>query len=90
MGVAYFGSYARQQSGVGSDLDILVVVEGSKQLFWERAVEFDTLELPVPAEILVYTRDEWDAAADETSGFLSTIRNEAVWVYRRPDFTEVT
>jgi predicted nucleotidyltransferase len=90
LGIGYFGSYAKQRNGVGSDLDILIVVEKSERPFWERALDFDTLELPVPAEILVYTRDEWEAAAVETSGFLSTIRREAVWVYKRPDFPEST
>jgi predicted nucleotidyltransferase len=88
IGIAYFGSYARHRSGVGSDLDILVIVEQSKRPFWERALEFDTLSLPVPAEVVVYTVDEWQAATVERSGFLHTIRGDAVWVYKHPRFTE--
>jgi predicted nucleotidyltransferase len=90
LGIAYFGSYAHQRSGVGSDLDILIVVEQSKQPFWERALEFDTLNLPVQAELLVYTIDEWRATAYERSGFLHTIRTDAVWVYKRPGFMQPT
>ena len=90
IGVAYFGSYAHHRSGVGSDLDVLMIVEQSERPFWERALEFDTLSLPVPAEVVVYSRDEWQGAAAETSGFFHAIRRDAVWVYRHPDFTEET
>ena len=57
--VSYFGSYARGDWGVGSDLDLVVIVEASAEPFERRAVPFDTLRLPVPVDLLVYTRAEW-------------------------------
>ena len=58
--VGYFGSYARGDWGVGSDLDVVVVLEESTEPFERRAARLDATGLPVPADVLVYTRAEWD------------------------------
>jgi predicted nucleotidyltransferase len=76
--VGYFGSYARGDWGVGSDLDLLVVVDHSDLPFQRRFVEWDTTGLPVPADLLVYTREEWQALAGR---FRDTVEREAVWLY---------
>jgi predicted nucleotidyltransferase len=52
--VGYFGSYARGDWGVGSDLDLVVIVEASAEPFERRAV---------PVDLLVYTRAEWTRLA---------------------------
>ena len=57
--IGYFGSYARGDWGVGSDLDIIVIIERSSESFERRAARWDTLELPVPADLLIYTAAEW-------------------------------
>jgi hypothetical protein len=44
---------------VGSDLDLVVIVKNSDQPFQRRAVTWDTVELPVPTDVLVYTEEEW-------------------------------
>ena len=80
--VGYFGSYARGDWGPGSDLDIIIVVEGSDQLFESRTARWDTTGLPVPADVLVYTKDEWDRLG-RTSAFHEMVMREAVWVYGR-------
>src|SRR3989304_2061634 len=51
--IGYFGSYARGDWGVGSDLDLLVVVESSDQPPQRRAATWDMIELPVPTDLLV-------------------------------------
>lgn len=53
----YFGYYARGDWRVGSDLDLLVVVDHSDLPFQRRPTEWDTTGLPVPADLPVYTRD---------------------------------
>jgi predicted nucleotidyltransferase len=80
--VGFFGSYARGDWGVGSDLDLLIIVAASQQPFEQRASAFDTLSLPVPADILVYTEEEWQAMRQQKR-FLPKIENEVVWVYTR-------
>jgi len=59
--VGYFGSYARGDWGVGSDLDLVVIVERAAEPFQRRAARWDATGLPVPVDLLVYTREEWEA-----------------------------
>ncbi len=79
--IGYFGSYARGDWSVGSDLDVIVVVERSDQSFVKRASEWDLTELPVPTDVLVYTLEEWQALSND-SRFHQTLKREAVWIYR--------
>jgi predicted nucleotidyltransferase len=80
--IGYFGSFARGNWGVGSDLDLVIILDRIDISFEMRASQFDTLELPVPVDILVYTLEEWEM--NRTKKFFQTLENEAVWVYRRP------
>src|SRR3990172_869183 len=57
--IGWFGSYPRGDWGVGSDVDLVVVVRESPEPFERRALRFDATNLPVPADLLVYTRAEW-------------------------------
>lgn len=78
--VGYFGSYARGDWGVGSDVDLVVIVVEDDQPFERRATRFDTTGLPVPAELSVYTVDEWKAG-EQRLGFVRTAADEMVWVW---------
>jgi predicted nucleotidyltransferase len=80
--IGYFGSYARGDWGVGSDLDLIIILEISGKPFEMRSIEFDTSELPVPADVLVYTIEEWCSLAPQRP-FFQTLVLEVVWVYRR-------
>lgn len=77
--IGYFGSYARGDWGVGSDLDLVVIVERSDHPFEGRSVEWDLTVLPVPADVLVYTRGEWRILSQQ--GRFRQVSREAVWVY---------
>ncbi len=79
--VGYIGSYARGDWGVGSDLDLVLVVAQSDLPFERRPTRWDVNSLPVPADTLVYTCDEWDALAGGDTAFGRVLREEAVWVY---------
>lgn len=81
--VGVFGSYARGDWGVGSDLDLIVVVDSSAEPFERRALSFDLLDLPVPAELLVYTSAEWERLVEEGGRFVRVVTAEAIWVYER-------
>jgi predicted nucleotidyltransferase len=75
--IGYFGSYARGDWGVGSDLDLVIILESSEKTFDMRASEWDTGEIPVPTDVPVCTREEWQARP----GFLSPrLTAEIVWL----------
>jgi predicted nucleotidyltransferase len=80
--IGYFGSYARGDWGVGSDLDVLILVEWAEEPFERRAQGLRTEELPVPADVWVYTVEEWKRLFQQT-GFPQTIAAEIVWVFER-------
>ncbi len=82
--IGYFGSYARGDWGVGSDLDLIVIIESSSKPMERRAAEWDTTELPVSADLLVYTKDEWEKMRLQ-GRFGRTVMREAVWVYRKTE-----
>lgn len=75
-----FGSYARGDCGVGSDLDLVAVVAGSDLPFERRSAGWDLLSLPVPADLLVYTRKEWEALLGSAGRFARVLRDETLWV----------
>ena len=79
--VGYFGSYARGNWGVGSDLDILVIVAASDRPRDRRALAWDATTLPVPADLVVYTREEWNDLRTSQRRFARTLAKEVVWVY---------
>ncbi|MFU8772268.1 MAG: nucleotidyltransferase family protein [Anaerolineales bacterium] len=79
--VGYFGSYARGDWGVGSDLDMIIIVEEAERSFSERALDYDTSQFPVPLDKLVYTVDEWRDLAQRSPQFYKIIKREVVWVY---------
>lgn len=80
--IGYFGSYARGDWGVGSDLDLVIIVQDSKHPFERRAVEWDATALPVSADVLVYTEEEWQTLTQK-GRFHQRLMREAVWVYIR-------
>jgi len=81
--LGYFGSYARGDWGVGSDLDLLAVVTWSDQPFFRRALAWNLNGLPVPAEILILTEAEWQAQQADRGRFARMLADEIVWVFSR-------
>ncbi len=79
----YFGSYARGDWGVSSDVDLIMIVQESRAPFWQRSLDWDPAGLPVPADVLVYTEDEWRDMALRGERFYQTVQKEAIWVYER-------
>lgn len=79
--LGYFGSYARGDAGPGSDVDLVAVVKHSARAFHERPLDFDLAGLPVPAELLVYTLEEWERARSAPGRFLRQLEAETVWVF---------
>ena len=78
--LGYFGSYARGDWGVGSDLDLIAIVTNSKASFEERSLGWNLEQLPVPADMLVYTQEEWHRLQQVGERFAATIQREATWL----------
>ncbi len=68
-----FGSYACQAAGAHSDADIMIVLGQDTRRPMDRLDEFilEFSDGPVPADVLVYTRQEIDRAIKEGNLFLS-------------------
>jgi uncharacterized protein len=82
--VGYFGSYARGDSGVGSDLDLIVLMRKSPTPFERRATTFNLESLPVPTEALVYTLAEWSALGRDRTRFSQMLRSDTRWLIGAP------
>ena len=80
--IGYFGSLGRGDWGVGSDVDLLIIVDRAAEPFERRAIDWDTGGLPVPADVLVYTLSEWEQM-HPGSRFRRTLDEELHWVYER-------
>lgn len=79
--VGCFGSYARGDWGVGSDLDLVVVVDRSEEPPMRRGARFDTVTgLPVPVDLLVYTAAEWQQVESRDDPFTRRLLGEVVWL----------
>ena len=79
--LGYFGSYARGDAGVGSDLDVIVIVREAAEPFERRSLIWDLNALPVPADIIIYTRDEWERLQKRGERFARMLKSQVVWVY---------
>jgi hypothetical protein len=80
--VGYFGSYARGNWGVGSDLDLVIVVDHIAVPFVSRGASWDTTDLPVPTDVLVYTCAEWDRL-QQTARPRPRLLDEIRWIFVR-------
>lgn len=81
--IGYYGSYARGDWGVGSDLDVLILIEDSQVRLYERSRAFDLTELPVPTDIIIYTLPEWDSMARAGQPFWRKVSAEIIWVFSK-------
>lgn len=79
--LGYFGSCARGDWGVGSDLDVIAIVKESSEAFERRALSWSLTALPVPSDLVVYTEKEWNLLKEKGGRFVSAVSRETVWVY---------
>ena len=82
--VGVFGSSARGDWGVGSDVDLVVIVERPAGPPIERPLDLPLEKLPVPAEAIVDTREEWEHLPETSPHFAAVLAREAMWVFGRP------
>jgi predicted nucleotidyltransferase len=82
--IILFGSHARGEAGLDSDVDLLVVMpaHGSKR---ERAIEMYGLlaGMGVPKDVIVVTPEEFEAYRDAPGTVIRTARQEGKVLYER-------
>ncbi|WP_170944101.1 nucleotidyltransferase domain-containing protein [Leptolyngbya sp. BC1307] len=80
LSAGYFGSYARDDAGVGSDLDVVIIVTESNLPFNHRYNLWDFSTIPVPVEAQVYTVHEWEQLPTQQPRFYKTLVEETCWI----------
>ena len=80
-----FGSYAWGSPTKESDLDLLVVVEDSKERSYRRPIagRIGLADLMVPKDILVYTRDEFEKKSKDVTSLCHKIVHEGKQIYAK-------
>ena len=84
LAVGCFGSYARGEAGVGSDLDLVVIVDGDAACPDPGDPTWAVEHLPVPVERLIYTAAQWAELRKGRSRFYRTLLREARWLLGGP------
>ena len=64
--VGVFGSYGRGDAGVGSDLDLLLVLR--------------QCDLPLATDLLVYSRAEWESLPHWNQTFAAVLDRDVRWL----------
>ena len=78
--ILLFGSAARGQQDELSDVD-LIIIKRTSQRFLERILAVPLL--PVPADVFVYTPEEFAAMQEHENPFILSALEDAVVVYPR-------
>lgn len=64
-----YDSYGRGDAGVGSDLDLVLVLERCELPIWERLRRWDTAALPLATDLLVYSMRSGTPCRNGTRGW---------------------
>ncbi len=65
LSIRWFGSWVRGDAGVGSDVDLCIILEHSDLPRRERIMDFLPRVFPVGIDLFVFTRAEFDALRSE-------------------------
>ncbi len=78
--VGVFGSYGRGDAGVGSDLDLLLILSRCQLPVWERLRRWDTSPLPLATDLLVYSRAEWETLPEWNPKLADVLARDVRWL----------
>lgn len=80
-----FGSYAWGSPTEDSDLDLLIVVDESREKSYERPlVGYDALfGMNIAKDIIVYTKDEFEAISKNKTTLVFKIKKDGKLIYAR-------
>ena len=76
-----FGSFAREDYGTRSDLDLLIVLQKSDEAAPERINRFLAYAPAYPTDMLVYTDEELRARLSGGDAFLARALRESIQVW---------
>jgi len=83
--VLLFGSYARDDYGPHSDLDLLIVLNHADKLPRDRIDDYLDLDLPYPFDVFPFARREIEDRLAEGDAFLKTALDQGIQIF--PDDT---
>jgi predicted nucleotidyltransferase len=84
--ILLFGSYAKGTTGIGSDVDLLIVADlpGNPSVYLRRARQLASDCFP-RVDVVFATPDDVASADSAKSPFLSSILEIGMVIYRRPE-----
>ena len=88
LAVGVFGSYGRGDAGVGSDLDLLLILKECSEPIWERLRRWDTGSLPLACDLLVYSLVEWRRLPGWNPRLAAALQKDTRWLAGRPTLGE--
>ncbi len=77
--IGLFGSYAVDQFGPASDVDLLIILRSSSKRFLDRIPDFLPQDIEVSCDCFPYTIDEINRMKDESNPWILHVLKEAVW-----------
>jgi predicted nucleotidyltransferase len=83
--VGVFGSYGRGTAGVGSDLDLLLILQRCDEPIWNRLRRWDTGSLPLACDLLVYSQEEWRSLPRWNPKLAEALLRDTRWLGRMPE-----
>jgi predicted nucleotidyltransferase len=86
LALGYFGSYATNRCGPGSDLDVLVILEHSEHSrFFDRIPDLYPTSFPVGVDIFAYTKEEIIEMRSDDNPWLRQILKDIIWIFDERD-----
>jgi len=82
--VGVFGSYGRGDAGVGSDLDLLLILQECSDPIWQRLRRWDTASLPVACDLRVYSLEEWRSLPGWNPRLAAALAHDTRWLEGEP------
>ncbi|MFM8525474.1 MAG: nucleotidyltransferase domain-containing protein [Cyanobacteriota bacterium] len=90
LAVGVFGSYGRGDAGVGSDLDLLLILQECSDPIWQRLRCWDTASLPLACDLLVYSLAEWRSLPSWNPRLAMALSKENRWLAGEPPAARVS
>ena len=78
----------RDAAGVGSDLDLLLILKECSDPIWERLRRWDTGSLPLACDLLVYSLAEWRSLPGWNPLLAAALQQDTRWLAGRPPLGE--